>query len=134
MPEPVLENNISSQLPDLINQFISVRAQRLALDREAKEIKEFEEILKDAIIAKYKEQGIKAMGATNGLVKMTILIEPLASDWLSIWEHIRATGEFDLLHRRLTSLAVKERWDHEIEIPGVGRSEVYKLSVSGVKS
>ena len=134
-PEPfqLEELAISSHLPDLINQYISVRAQRLIKDKESATIKEFEEVLKDAIIAKYKEQGLKALGASNGVVKMTILIEPQATDWLAVYEHIKETGHFDLLHRRLTNLAVKERWDVGIEIPGVGRQEVFKLSVSGAK-
>jgi len=128
------EQTISSQLPDLVNQYISVRAQRLNLDKEAAAVKEFEEILKDAIISKYKEQGLSAMGAANGIVKMSTLIEPVATEWTLIWDHIKETGEFDLLHRRLTSLAVKARWEVGIELPGVGKQEVYKLSVSGAKS
>jgi hypothetical protein len=127
-------DTISSQLPDLVNQYISVRAQRLAKDAEVKEIKEFEEVLKDAIISKYREQGLKALGASNGVVKMSILIEPVAQDWIPVWEYIKETGAFDLLHKRLTNTAVKERWEAGVEIPGVGRVEVYKLSVSGAKS
>jgi hypothetical protein len=127
-------DTISSHLPDLINQYISVRAQRLAKDAEAMEIKEFEDVLKGAIIGKYKEQGIKTLGAANGIVKMTTLIEPVAQDWPPIWAYIRETGQFDLLHKRLANLAVKERWEAGIELPGVGRAEVFKLSVSGAKS
>ena len=73
------------------------------------------------------------MGAANGIVKMSTLIEPVATEWTLIWDHIKETGEFDLLHRRLTSLAVKARWEEGIELPGVGKQEVYKLSVSGAK-
>jgi hypothetical protein len=127
-------DTISSHLPDLINQYISVRAQRLAKDAESMEIKEFEDVLKNAIISKYKEQGIKTLGSTNGIVKMTTLIEPVAQDWVPIWAYIRETGQFDLLHKRLANLAVKERWEAGVELPGVGRAEVFKLSVSGAKS
>jgi len=127
-------DSISSHLPDLVNQYISVRAQRLAKDAEAKEIKEFEEVLKEAIVSKYREQGLKVLGASNGIVKMSVLIEPIAQEWPTIWEYIRENGTFELLHKRLANLAVKERWDAGIELPGIGRVEVYKLSVSGAKS
>jgi len=126
-------HNISSHLPDLVNAYIAHRTQRLAKEKEAAEIKELEETLKDAIISKFKEQGLKALGAENGTVKMSSAIEPVGQDWIATWAYIRETGEFDLLHRRLANLAVKERWDAGKEVPGVGKQEVFKLTVSGAK-
>jgi hypothetical protein len=127
-------NVISSHLPDLINQYISVRAQRLVLDKEAATLKESEEELKKTIISKFREGDIQAMGADNGLVKMTTLDEPKCTDWSATYEHIRETGSFELLHRRLANLAVRERWEAGEEIPGVIHTTLYKLSVSDVKS
>jgi hypothetical protein len=121
---------ISSHLPDLVDQYIAARTQRLAIDKQAKEMKEFEEVLKSAIISKYQEQGITALGAANGTVKMTTLIEPVAQDWQEIWDYIRRTGSFELLHRRLANLAVKERWEAGVILPGIGQQEIFKLSVS----
>ena len=127
---------ISSHLPDLINSYISVRAQRLLLDKEAAKIKELEDELHKAIVIKFREGDITAQGATNGLVKMSEIIEPVVQgeDWPVVWEYIRETGDFSLLHKRITATAVKEHWDAGEEIPGVGRMTKYKLSVSGVKS
>jgi hypothetical protein len=124
---------ISSHLPDLLSQYITVRAERLALDKQAADVKKFEEELKSAIIAKYKEQGITGMGGILGTVNMSKIEEPVAQDWLSIWGYIRENGEFELLHKRLTNTAVRERWDAGVEIPGVGKQDVYRLSVSGAK-
>jgi hypothetical protein len=121
---------ISSHLPDLIDQYISLRTQRIAKEKEAEEIKETEDILKSTIITKFREGGIAAQGATAGLVKMKKAVEPVATDWLAVWAYIKETNQFDLLHKRLTNLAVKERWEAGIEIPGVGRQDVYSLTVS----
>ena len=122
--------SISSHLPDLVNNYISLRAQRLSLDKDVAALKEQEETLKDAIISKFREGSMTACGATNGLVKMTKLVEPVATDWPALWEHIRETGRFELLHKRVANLAVKEHWEAGEVIPGVGQQEVYKLSVS----
>ena len=122
--------SISSHLPDLVNNYIALRAQRLSLDKDVAALKEQEETLKDAIISKFREGSMTACGATNGLVKMTKLVEPVATDWPALWEHIRETGHFELLHKRVANLAVKERWEAGEIIPGVGQQEVYKLSVS----
>ena len=133
MENPFQLTSISSHLPDLIDAYIAYRTQRLAKDREAAEIKELEEQVKDAIISKFREQGLTAMGANNGVVKMAKTVEPQGQDWIAIWNYIRETDQFDLLHRRLSSTAIKERWEAGEEIPGVGKQDVYKLTVSGTK-
>lgn len=124
---------ISSHLPDMVDAYIVARSQRLALDKEVTELKEHEELLKDAIISKFKESGTTATGGQMGLVKMTVVTEPVALDWPSIWEHIKETGDFSLLHKRLANLAIKEHWEAGEIIPGVGVQDVYKLSVSKLK-
>lgn len=123
-------STISSHITDLVNNYISIRAQRLAKDKEAAEMAELEKVLKDEIVLKFRNSNMDALGSVNGVVKMTRLIEPRADDWPAIREYIVEHNAFELLHARLTSTAVKERWDAGEEIPGVGRSEVYKLSVS----
>ena len=124
------ELKLSSHLPDLINLYISTRAQRLVLDKQAAEVKEDEEALKNVIIAKFKDGDLTACGATNGLVKMTVLKEPVATDWPALYDYIKETGHWEFLHKRVTSTAIKEHWNAGETIPGVGVTEVYKLSVS----
>jgi len=124
---------ISTHLPDLANNYISARAERLKLEKVVEEMKGREETLKDAIVAKMREEGMTAIGAENGLVKMSELVEPVAQDWPTVWEYIRETGHFDLLHKRLANLAVKARWDVGEPIPGVGQQVVFKLTVSKAK-
>ena len=128
---------ISSHLPDLINQYISVRAQRLILDKEAASIKEVEDELQKTIVAKFREGDITAQGASNGLVKMTEVVEPVVNtpeDWDVFREYIVEHDAWELIHKRVTVTSVRERWEAGEEIPGIGRMTKYKLSVSGVKS
>jgi hypothetical protein len=122
---------ISSHLPDVINRYISVRSQRLALDKEAASMKEMEESLSKFIVEKYKEQGINVLGASNGSVKMTKYEEPMCNDWPALWEHIAETEQWELLHKRVTVTAVKEHVEAGETIPGIIFVDKYKLSVSG---
>ena len=124
---------ISSHLPDMVDMYISIRAQRLAAEKEAEGYKETEDELVKTIIAKYREQGLTALGGKLGLVKMTETVEPVAEVWPGIWEFIKQNDAWDLVHKRLTITAVRDRWDAGVEIPGVGRMTKYKLSVSGTK-
>lgn len=126
MSDPV----ISSHLPDLVNQYISVRAQRLELDRQSKVVKEAEDDLQKVIVSKMREQDMKALGATNGLVKLHESEEPVAENWEEIWQFIKENNAWELLHKRITVTAVKERWNDGIAVPGVGKSTVFKLTVS----
>jgi hypothetical protein len=121
---------ISSQLPDLVDAYITARAQRLALDKQVDELKSHEEVLKDAIITKMKEGKMLACGSTLGIVKMTINKEPQGQDWPAIYDYIKANDAFDLLHRRLTVQAVKDRVAEGEEIPGIAWAEVPRISVS----
>ena len=122
--------NISSHLPDLVDNYISIRAQRLALDHEAADLKETEDNLYKVIVSKMRDEGMSAMGGKNGMVKLKESEEPVATDWPELYMYIQRTGSFEFLHKRLSTLAIKEHWDAGEDIPGVGSTTVYKLSVS----
>ena len=121
---------ISSHLPDLVDNYISLRAQRLALDKEAASLKETEDDIYKVIVSKMRDEGLSAMGGKNGMVKLKESEEPVATDWPELWAHIQETGRFEYLHKRISTLAIKEHWEAGEEIPGIGRTTVYKLSVS----
>lgn len=133
MNQTELLPSISSHLPDLVDSYITIREQRLAADRLVVQLKESEDDLKRTIIAKYRESGLKALGGQLGLVKMSELDEPKAANWEQIYDYIAENNAFHLLHKRLTTLAVKELWDDGRDVPGVIHETIYKLSVSGVK-
>ena len=122
--------NISSHLPDLVDNYISTRAQRLALDRQAAEIKEAEDDLYKVIVSKMRDEGMTVLGAKNDFVKLKETEEPIPTDWPALYEYIKATGNFEFLHKRIATLAIKEHWETGEDIPGVGKTTIYKLSVS----
>jgi hypothetical protein len=121
---------ISSHMPDVVDAYISVRAQRLQLDRQAAELKEQEDALCKHIIGDFRSSGTTALGGKAGMVKMKETDEPDPLDWEAIYEYIQTNGAWELLHKRLGSTAVKERWEAGEEVPGVGHKPVFKLSVS----
>ena len=62
--------NISSHLPDLVDNYISLRAQRLALDKEAASLKETEDDIYKVIVSKMRDEGMSELGGKNGLVML----------------------------------------------------------------
>jgi hypothetical protein len=124
---------ISSHLPDIVDAYISIRAQRLQLERQVNELKEQEDLLNGHIINHLRIQGMTAVGGKAGFVKLRELDEPEVQDWTLLYEFIKNNDAWELLHRRVGSTAVKERWEAGEQVPGVGHKSVYKLSVSGAK-
>jgi len=118
------------QLPAAVDEYQDTRRLRLAKEKEAEVIKKIEQQQLEGILGTLRESNTEAIGGTTHLAKRVVKDEPIVEDWEILHVHIQATGEFDLLHRRLTATAVKERWDMEVEVPGVGAYPVEKLSLT----
>jgi hypothetical protein len=76
------------------------------------------------------EQGLTHVGHAGLLAKIKHTTQYNASDWLQIYDRIQRTGEFDLLHKRLSSTAVRERFKAGDMIAGVGTVEVPALVIT----
>lgn len=108
------------------------RQDRLAIQKLVDELETRETALKEEIIAKLPVShatGIAGKVARATIVPKTI---PRAVDWEKIYAYIKKTDSFDLMQRRLADGAVNERWEHEIEIPGVERLNVKTVSLNKV--
>ena len=118
------------ELPALVDKYQEVRASRLAKEKEAEAIKTKETEILEGILGALRESNTEAIGGSTHLAKRVVKDEPMVEDWEILHLHIQTTGEFELLHRRLTATAVKERWDMDVEVPGVGAFPVEKLSLT----
>jgi hypothetical protein len=108
----------------------SVRAQRLAMQKQVDALQARETELKNYILDTLPKSD--ATGASGKLARaqLNVVVEPVAEDWLKIHRHIKRTGEFDLLNRALNRVAVRERWENGKTIPGVGKFNNVKVSLT----
>ena len=119
------------KLQELIDTTAAIEAERLALDRRSKELKKLEDDGKAQIAQVMKENGyITIAGKGERLATLGKSIEPMIADWSLTSEYIRRTGSLDLLQKRLTPTAVKLRWEEGLEVPGIDRYEVLKVTFS----
>lgn len=74
----------------------------------------------------------EANGITGKLARAEIDSKPVPTvkDWDKVYAYIKKTGSFDLLQRRLSTTAVKERWDAKRAIPGVDKFDVIKVKIT----
>ena len=57
---------------------------------------------------------------------------PTIEDWSAFTKYVARTKNFDLLQHRLSSAAVKERWNDKKDVPGVGMFKKTDLSITKV--
>jgi hypothetical protein len=114
----------------------ATREKRLALQKQVDAIQAEETALRNHIIdnlAKGDDRG--GVGKTHMVTVYTDKI-PRIADPDALFAHIKKTGEFDLLQRRLNDKAVKERWEdpkNKKGVPGVEAFPIVKVSLTKKK-
>lgn len=115
--------------PALVEFFINTRAERLELDRQAKEVKEQEDAAKAELLRRMSESGQHALASERMTVVLNRKEKPVPTDWAKLYAFILDTGAVELLQRRVAEGAIKERWEAGVEIPGVGVFPVDDLTI-----
>ena len=64
-----------------------------------------------------------ATGIAGKVGRVAIETKDIATvaDWPTFYAHIKKKGEFELLNRAVNQKAVKERWEQNKQVPGVGK-------------
>jgi hypothetical protein len=119
-----------SELAVVADNYSAARDARLALQKEVDKLQENESALKAVLIDALRSSG--AMGVAGQKVRVTLVTkdEPTVRDWADLYDYIKENDAFDLLQKRLSAPAVRERWEAKEEIPGVGTIPVQNLSIN----
>ncbi len=119
-------------LPEYVDKLHTLRQARLAADKESRKLKKQEDDVNAFIIAEMREKAITEAHGELLVVELDVKEKGSVEDWDALWSYIRENDAFELLHKRLTDSAVKERWDAGEEVPGVEKVDVYKLILSTI--
>lgn len=105
------------------------------LNHEKEVVEERYKVLEDYIIANLPASSATGIQGRKVRVSIDKKIIPTVKgdDWGKVFAYIKKTGEFDLLQRRLSSAAVKERWELKKVIPGVGKFTKKVLKIHKLK-
>lgn len=126
------EFKLPKTLAGCADKLYVTREKRLEIMRKVKELEEIESALKQHLIAQLPEQDSSGISGKSCRVTLVNNEVPYAKDWQEIYKHIKETGHFDLLGRRLNSSAVQDRWENGDEIPGVETYTTTTLSINKV--
>lgn len=122
-----------AELGILADKYNSQRRERLGLKKEVDRLEKIEQELKQQLIDALKASNTTAVGGKTAIVKLVVKDEPTVANWDAFYEHIRDTGEFELLYRRANPAPIKERKDVGVDVPGIDWFPVETLSLSQIK-
>jgi hypothetical protein len=106
---------LKSTITALVKEYNSVRNERLELDQQSAKLKVREDSILDSLTAAGVTSG--KYGPYN--VTVTTKAVPRCTDWTGFHAYIKETGNFDMLHKRLTESAVMARVSEGEYVPGI---------------
>lgn len=114
------------------DMLFELRNSRLAEQKKVDEIEEKEKALKVYIIKNLPKS--EASGISGKLARVTVIVKqiPQVKDWDAFYKHIKKTGSFDLVQKRLSDAAIKERFEDGKEVPGVEMFNAVSISMNKV--
>jgi hypothetical protein len=110
----------------------ATREKRLAIEKQAEALKAQESALKEHLIQTLPKS--EAGGVAGKVARVTVISKPVpqVNDWDKFYAHIKKTGDFELLQRRLGEGAIKERWEAGKVVPGVEVFNAVTVSINKV--
>jgi hypothetical protein len=110
----------------------TTRQARYKLQHEVAKLQAVETAIEQRFIDTLSAKDSTGVAGKVGRAQVQTKIVPVVEDWPKLYAHIKKTGEFELMQRRLGETAVKERWDADKQVPGVGRFTAKKVSCTRV--
>lgn len=118
-------------ISDLINSLVDIRKQKSDLAAEIKALTEKETSLESDIMHAMTEAGtFRAASDVGHTVNMAKKVHPAIVDWNDFYAYVAETKNFDLIQKRLSGPAFRDRWEQGVAIPGASSSEVWELSIT----
>jgi len=110
-----------------LSEMLSLRKQRLSLQREADLLEQQEKTLQSELINIMVSRGLDTFTDGEDQASLVITVEPIATSWPTLLDYIRANDALDILQKRLTPSAIKARWAEGHDVPGIDRAEKHTL-------
>lgn len=110
----------------------STREKRHVVQHEVEQLKELEGALEEFFVNRMGK-GTTGIAGRVARVQISTTTKPVVENWDAFYAHIRKTGAFELMQRRVSEKAVEERWEDKKSVPGIGKFNVKKVSCTKLK-
>lgn len=128
--------DVGAPLPDslgaCVDLYAEVRDLRLSMAKEVEAVQKRESQIKEYLIANLTKGADSGVAGTAYRGHVTQKAEPTIDDWAEFTKFVAANDRFDLLHKRVSATPVKDMWENDESVPGIGRVLIPALSVTKI--
>lgn len=117
-------------LPQIVDELYGIRSERLEVNKAVKELKEAEVRLSNLLIDELEKGEASGIAGRQAKAFVKVSTVPKIEDVEALVRYALKTKQLDLLSVSVNPAAVRERWDNGKAVPGVGSTQVVKLSVT----
>ena len=124
---------MSKKLNTLIEQAAILRADVAERERDLRESKAALADIEAKALALMMKEGSEAVRTAAGMYSIRRDTVPKVEDWDKLYDYIKKGEAFEMLQRRISVTAWRERADLGEEVPGVTAEVINKLHWTGAK-
>ena len=118
---------MAKKLNDLLGEYGKVRDGIKDIQAQEKELNTLKRELESQIAIRMTEEGLEKISNGGRTLSLKKEIVPDVQDWDALQQHVAETGEFELLHRRVSATAYREKVALGADVPGVTERELTKI-------
>ena len=115
-------------IDELIDRKKSIKSQMEKLNAELKGLREQENDIDLELLKKLDTEGLKKTANEVASVSIKEETVPDVHDWDALYEHIKQTGDFSLIQRRVSSTAYRELLKLGENVPGLQPREIRRIN------
>ena len=115
-------------IDELIDRKKSIKTQMEKLNSELKGLREQENDIDLQLLKKLDSEGLKKTANEVASVSIKEETVPDVHDWDALYEHIKQTGDFSLIQRRVSSTAYRELLKLGENVPGLKPREIRRIN------
>lgn len=118
-----------SNLGTCIDLLYKLEQERATFEAKAKAIKSKESALEEHIIETFNKTDIDGARGKRAVASLNPQTVGSVKDWDKFYAYVKKENAWDLLQKRLSSTAYRERLNNKKAVPGVEPFVVNKLSI-----
>ena len=113
---------------DLIEKRAQLKAQQDTLNKELQQLRAAQDEIDVQLLKKMDAEGLSRTANQIASVSINEDTVPEVTDWDQVYDHVIQTGDFSLMHRRISSTAYKELLKLGQGVPGLAPRTVRKIN------
>ena len=120
---------IPKTLGACIDLMYKLKQESAVIEKSSETIKAQENEIEVHLLDSFGKSDLEGARGKLAVAGVNISTVPTVKDWDKLYAYILKNKAWDLLQKRASATAFRERWDDEVVIPGVEAFTVIKLSL-----